>query len=127
MPRPPTAVVDIDGVIATGTTEEVYSEEAGWAYEKCKPIPEGIRMLENFRTEGICIVLHTARWDSDDRVATENWLAKHEVPYDELIMDKPSGDIYIDDKGAHYQPGITDHKVLVERLYENRVKERRDE
>ena len=57
--RRKTAVIDIDGVLATGTKEEVYSEEAGWAYDKCTPIQEGIRMVWKLYRSGYRIVLHT--------------------------------------------------------------------
>jgi histidinol phosphatase-like enzyme len=43
-----TLVLDLDGVIATGTTEEVYSDEAGWAFEKCEVMEgakEGLELL----------------------------------------------------------------------------------
>lgn len=96
MARPPTAVVDIDGVIATGGIE-VYSNEAGWAYEKCKVIPEGKHMLVRLREHDIRVILHTARWESD-RAKTEKWLKENDIPYDELVMNKPSGDVMIDDR-----------------------------
>jgi len=95
--KKPIAVVDIDGVLATGTVEDVYSEDAGWAFGKCSPIFEGIEILNRLREQDVKIVLHTARWE-DDRAVTEHWLSSHEVAYDELIMGKPSADIYIDDK-----------------------------
>lgn len=126
MPRPPTAVVDIDGVIATGTIEEVYSKEAGWAYEKCKPIKPGIAVLSLLKDRGVRIILHTSRWSEEDRTATINWLAKYEVPYDELIMDKPSGDIYVDDKGLYFRPARTTSAEIMERIFENRKRERRE-
>jgi len=94
--RPPTVCVDIDGVIATGG-KEVYSNEAGWAYEKCQVIPEGKAMLEKLRENDIFIILHTARWESD-RAKTEEWLNDNEILYDKLVMGKPSADLYIDDR-----------------------------
>lgn len=103
MSRPPTAVVDIDGVIATGG-KEVYSNEAGWAYEKCTPIAEGILMLRRLKEEGVYVVLHTARWESD-REKTVAWLERFKVPHDGLVMGKPSGDLYIDDRGYRFIEG----------------------
>jgi len=97
MNREPTVVFDMDGVIATGTREKVYSEKAGWAYECCTPIQTTIDLMNDLREEGIKLVINTARWE-DDRAKTIIWLAEHEVPYDELLMGKPSADLYIDDK-----------------------------
>jgi len=104
MARPPTAVIDIDGVLATGGPE-VYSDEAGWAYEKCRPISEGIELVRGLMTKKIRVILHTARWESD-RGVTEQWLRLHQVPYDELLMGKPSADIYVDDRGYRFTPGL---------------------
>jgi uncharacterized HAD superfamily protein len=95
--KQPTAVIDIDGVIAGGTREEIYSDAAGWCFEKCYPIERGIRLVNELKRRGVRIKLFTARHESDQRV-TEKWLEKHGVLYDELIMGKPSGHIYIDDR-----------------------------
>jgi len=96
----PTIVCDIDGVIADGSIEEVYSDEAGWAYEKCKPIKSMIDILVSLKKGGIRIILFTARLERD-REITEKWLNEHKVPYDELKMNKPFGHIYIDDRGIY--------------------------
>lgn len=88
---------DIDGVIAAGTEETVYSDEAGWAYEKCTPIRSTIETIRILRGEGHQIILMTARYESDLEV-TKEWLSTHGVPYDRLIMGKPNADLYIDDK-----------------------------
>lgn len=109
------AVIDIDGVVATGTIEEVYSDAAGWNYSKCVPISEGIRFVRELYEAEVYIKLHTARPRSDLDV-TREWLLKYGVPYHELIMDKPFGDIYIDDRNypiAFYpQSGYTVEDVL---------------
>lgn len=93
----PIIVCDIDGVIATGTKEKVYSNEAGWNYSECLPIAAGIKLLNELREANAVIILHSARWEEDKQI-TEAWLADHEVPYDELVLGKPYGDIYLDDK-----------------------------
>jgi len=99
-------VIDIDGVIATGTSEDVYSTEAGWAYEKCTPLEEGIAMVRELSQEGYYLIFHTARWESD-RERTVKWMIKNGVPYHELIMGKPSARLYIDDRGLRFttRPG----------------------
>jgi hypothetical protein len=114
MGRKPTIVFDIDGVIATGSREEVYSNEAGWAYEKCVPIPSTITVIQEIyrRTTDIKgirslrVILFTSRW-AKDQEKTEKWLKYHGVPYDELIMGKPPADLYIDDRNfpVRFEPG----------------------
>lgn len=92
----PTVVFDLDGVIAYGTVEDVYSDEAGWAYEKCDPAIETIRAMRLIKDQ-VKIVIHTAR-PIVELEKTKEWLARFNVPYDELIMGKPFGQLYIDDR-----------------------------
>lgn len=105
MARPVTVAVDIDGVIATGTVEDVYSSAAGWAYERCSPLMKGIDLVRGLYSSGIKIVLYTARWEKD-REKTEVWLRQHGVPYHELRMDKPSAELYIDDRAFRYDEAL---------------------
>jgi uncharacterized HAD superfamily protein len=93
----PIICFDIDGVIASGTLSEIYSDEAGWAYEKCTPIKSTISIIWELRQRGACIILHTARLRAD-RDKTEKWLFDNGVSYDELVMGKPYAHMYIDDK-----------------------------
>jgi len=95
--KAPTVCFDMDHVIATGSVLEVYSEEAGWDYAKCTPVEETVRLMNDLREAGVYLVIHTARWE-EDREVTEEWLREHEVPYDNLVMGKPSADLYIDDR-----------------------------
>jgi len=94
----PVAVIDVDGVLAGGTRETVYSDEAGWNYSRCYPVKDGIALVQALKQKGIKIHLYTARWESDRKV-TEEWLKQNHVPYDDLTMNRPSGHIYIDDRG----------------------------
>ena len=67
-----TLVLDLDGVIATGTTEEVYSDEAGWAFEKCEVMEGAKEGLERLSKE-YNLILSTARRKTDvDK--TMKWL-----------------------------------------------------
>lgn len=93
----PTIVFDLDGVIATGSKKEVYSDEAGWDYMRCVPSKEYVGLVRTFFDEWYKIIIHTARPEIDKKVTTE-WLKKHNVPYHELIMAKPFADLYVDDK-----------------------------
>jgi len=107
-----TIVIDLDGVIADGTEEEVYSDEAGWAFEKChvkEGAREGLRKLsENYR-----LILDTARWKTDIPKTAE-WLRKNNLMqfFDEIrIGEKPTAKLYIDDKAYRFEGW---HKLLDE-------------
>jgi hypothetical protein len=94
-------VFDIDGVIATGTKEQVYSDHAGWAFERCTLVPGILTTLLYFRNKGYKIVLNTARW-AQDLEKTDKWLRENEVPFDELRMEKPAAMLYVDDKAYRH-------------------------
>lgn len=79
-------------------------------YENCVPDYEVIRKINFLHDElGFIISFHTARGmvscngDIDkiikkNKKVLEDWLAKHDVHYDELIFGKPIADLYVDDK-----------------------------
>ena len=94
-------VFDIDGTICTNT---------GGDYENAKPLEDRIKKVNELHEDGNTIVLFTARGmgRSGNNVhfayseffnLTEKQLKSWNVKYDQLILGKPSGDIYIDDKG----------------------------
>jgi hypothetical protein len=88
---------DLDGVIAEGTIRDVYSDSAGWAYEKCTPIQSTIDIMWEFHNQGIHVIIHTAR-PTCDLKKTMEWLDLYGVVYDELIMNKPYAHVYVDDR-----------------------------
>jgi len=86
---------DIDGVLCTNTEGE---------YEKAKPISKAIDSVNRLYEEGHRITLHTARGSTtgiDWEDVTVRQLKEWGVRYHELVMGKPTADIYIDDKGIN--------------------------
>jgi isochorismate hydrolase len=96
-----TYVFDIDGTICSLVDGE---------YEKAKPLKDRIRKINELFADGHTIIYYTARGmgrhDNNRALAEsrfwsfthkqlESWGAKFHV----LRLGKPSGDIYIDDKG----------------------------
>lgn len=82
--------VDLDGVITQG--KHTYPN-----YSECEVNLVSVSALKHIKSLGHLIVIWTARWD-EDRSLTEKWLKDNGVYYDELIMNKPLADIYIDDR-----------------------------
>tara|TARA_R110000737_G_scaffold179719_1_gene203780 strand:- start:326 stop:673 length:348 start_codon:yes stop_codon:yes gene_type:complete len=96
-----TYVFDIDGTLCTLSDGK---------YENATPIQERIDQVNSLYYDGHKIILNTARGmgrtENSPRWATrlfENLTKKQlegwGVKYHHLFMGKPSGDIYIDDKG----------------------------
>ena len=70
-------------------------------YINSKPILERIQYVTELKEQGHHITIWTARGSTsgiDYKELTEKQLNKWLIPYDELLMGKPSYDVYIDDK-----------------------------
>ena len=86
-------VFDIDGTICTNTFGE---------YDKAKPFLDRIKIVNDLYDKGNTIKYFTARGSAtgiDWRETTSKQLDKWNAKYHELLLGKPEGDLYIDDKG----------------------------
>ena len=96
-------IVDLDGTVTLGNTSD---------YINVLPNLELIKSLNKYQQDGFTIVIATARnmRTYEGNVGKINihtlptiieWLNKHDVPYDEIIIGKPwcgNEGFYIDDK-----------------------------
>lgn len=96
-----TYVIDIDGTICSNTNGN---------YQNAKPIVDRIEIINKLYDEGNEIIFLTARGmgrsgnsaafaEKAFRELTEKQLQEWGVKYNQLFLGKPSGDIYVDDKG----------------------------
>ena len=94
-------VFDIDGTICTNSSPD---------YSEAKPYKGRIAEVNRLFKEGHTIIFHTARGMGrhnnnvplavlDFYKLTERQLEEWNVKYHHLFLGKPSGDIYVDDKG----------------------------
>ena len=97
-----TYVFDIDGTICSQTEGD---------YENAKPFSDRINTINKLYDKGHRILFHTARGmgrSDNSQVFAErllykftiNQLEEWGVKYHGLFLGKPSGDMYIDDKGV---------------------------
>ena len=97
-------VFDIDGTICTMPNSES-------TYEEAEPIIDRIEKINALFDTGNRIIFHTARgmrtFKNDGKKAhnkyyslTYDQLNNWGVKFHRLIMGKPSGDLYVDDKGV---------------------------
>ena len=73
----------------------------GSDYENSQPILERIRYINKLKEDGNFITIWTARGSKsgiNHKELTLKQLEKWSVKYDNLLMEKPSYDMYIDDK-----------------------------
>src|SRR5260221_411002 len=69
-----------------------------------RPFPWAVERVNALAHAGHRILIFTARGGTtgiDWRVQTESQLQAWGVHYDELILDKPTADIYVDDRAVH--------------------------
>lgn len=85
-------VVDIDGIL----TKEIEGHD----YIKRTPNAYNIETLKDYKKRGFKIILYSARFEEDFNL-TDRWLSEHEVPFDNLILAKPQGHVYYDDKAQN--------------------------
>ncbi len=109
--------VDLDGTIC-GIREDPLT------YADVEPLPGAVQRLRQLKAKGHTIVIMTARHMKTcggnpslvvARVAqmTLEWLARHQIPYDEIHFGKPNTDIYIDDRCVRFESW---HDITEERL-----------
>lgn len=92
-------VIDIDGVIGTKTefSMKEINERKREMFLEIMPNLKVIEKINRLWKEGNTIILYTSRLWHDYEVTVE-WLKMHNVKYNVLIMAKPLGDVYVDDK-----------------------------
>ncbi len=81
--------------------DETICVTNGTDYEKAEPINSRINQINSLKEAGNKIIFYTARGfvtKIDYRKVTEKQLFEWGVQYDELYMNKPNADVYIDDK-----------------------------
>lgn len=94
-----TYVFDLDGTLCEPATT-MYLQIDPVIVANAKPMDARIGVVKRLAREGAIIIIHTAR-ASSQHMPTLDWLEKHGVPCDGLILGKPFGDCYVDDKGIN--------------------------
>lgn len=102
-------VIDIDGVIAD--KKEWSHQDSRKRYRKMimdiKPIQKTINKINELYDKKNIIILHTSRLWLDYEV-TVKWLKKYGVKYNTLVMAKPLGHYYVDDKNMLVEDFLND-------------------
>tara|TARA_Y100000310_G_scaffold292112_1_gene320601 strand:+ start:592 stop:897 length:306 start_codon:yes stop_codon:yes gene_type:complete len=87
-------IIDLDGTICT--------EEKTFSRTLAKPIRGAKEALCKLRDAEHTIIIYSARsWNEYEM--TEDWLRRHKIPFDQLVMGKPVGDYWIDDRAIKFE------------------------
>jgi hypothetical protein len=85
-------IIDMDGTICT--------EEKTYSRSMAKPIENAVESINRLYGEGHIIIIYSARTWMEYEM-TVDWLSKHGVKYHQLILGKPVGDVWIDDRAIN--------------------------
>jgi len=96
-------VVDMDGTIC--------SEEKTFSRSLAKVKVGAVKSINALKEKGNTIIIYSARsWQEYEM--TKFWLDKHGIKFDQLILGKPIGDVWIDDRAIEFQ----DWDSVIERI-----------
>lgn len=107
-------VIDVDGTLAG-------HREAGQSYVEVSALPNVVQKIRSLKEQGYWIILYTSRnmrtYDGNiGRIMCHTapvlleWLARHEIPYDELHFGKPwcgRDGFYVDDRAIRPREFVT--------------------
>ena len=86
-------IVDIDGTICT--------EERQFSRSMARPLEGAVESINKLFDEGNTIIFYSARTWMEYEMTTD-WLQKHGFKYHQLILGKPIGDVWIDDRALSF-------------------------
>ena len=86
-------ICDLDGTICT--------EEKTFSRSMAIPLDGVVEALSELRNKGNKIIVYSARSWAEYEM-TERWLNDNSVPYDQLVLGKPIGDYWIDDRAVEF-------------------------
>lgn len=87
-------VIDMDGTIC--------SEERQFSRSMAEPKKGAVDSINKLFDQGHTIIIYSARTWVEFEMTT-HWLKTHGVNYHQLILGKPIGDYWIDDRAISFQ------------------------
>lgn len=88
--------IDFDGVI-----HDPYNVKKG--YKMGQPVEGAAETIRQLHREGHTIVIFPVWADTEKkRQAIVNWLGYFQIPFDDVTSTKPDADVYIDNRGYHF-------------------------
>lgn len=96
-------IIDMDGTICT--------EEKTYSRSMAKPLEGAVENVNKLYDEGHSIIIYTARTWMEFEMTTD-WLQRHGVKYHQLIMGKPIGDVWIDDRAFQHKDWKTTSEFI---------------
>lgn len=86
-------IIDLDGTICT--------EEKTYSRSLAKPLDGAIENINKLYDEGHIIIIYSSRSWMEFEMTT-HWLKSNGVKYHQLVLGKPIGDVWIDDRAISF-------------------------
>jgi len=86
-------IIDLDGTICT--------EEKTSSRSLAKPNKDAVKSVNSLYDEGHIIIIYSARTWMEFEMTTD-WLKKNKIKYHQLVLGKPVGDVWIDDRAIAF-------------------------
>ncbi len=86
-------IIDLDGTICT--------EEKTYSRSMAQPKAGAANAINALYKEGHTIIIYSARTWMEFEM-TSHWLKKHKIKYHQLVLGKPVGDVWIDDRALQF-------------------------
>ena len=87
-------IIDLDGTIC--------SEEKQFSRALAKPLPGSAPFIQKLKQQGHTVIIYSARTWAEYEMTVE-WLNSNLIPFDQLILGKPIGDYWIDDRAIKFE------------------------
>lgn len=87
-------IIDLDGTIC--------SEERTFSRSMAVPKEHSVETINRLYDKGHTIIIYSARTWMEYEM-TVDWLTKHGIKFHQLILGKPIGDFWIDDRAIQFQ------------------------
>ena len=100
-------IIDLDGTIC---------EEKNFFQRPLAKIKKGARnFINKLRIKKYTVIIYSARsWNEFEM--TKNWLAKNKIKYDQLVLGKPVGDFWIDDRAINFNNWSSVEKQFLKKI-----------
>ena len=79
----------------------ICSEEKTFSRALAKPLEGAVNGINKLYNEGHTIIIYSSRTWMEFEM-TSDWLKKHKIKYHQLVLGKPIGDLWIDDRAMRF-------------------------
>ncbi len=97
----------MDGTICT--------EERTYSRSMAKPLDNAVESINRLYDEGHTIIIYSARTWMEYEM-TVDWLSRYGVKYHQLMLGKPVGDVWIDDRAITCDGWSNVNQKLLEKI-----------